>query len=408
MPSTAAPPSPPRTRTPGWPAVLAVTAGIFTIVTTEILPVGLLTSIGSDFTVSDGTAGLMMTMPGYLAAVSAPALTVATARLDRRLMLGACMLLLALANVLAASAPAFWAMLLSRVLVGVVIGGFWSVAAGLAERLVAPPRVPRATAVIFSSVPLGSVFGVPLGTLVGDAAGWRTSFAVMAALSLAVLAALAVLLPPLPADHATRLDVLAGALRSRGIRTALALTVLIVLAHFGAYTYVTPFLEEVTHVSPSAFLLLYGVAGLAGNFLAGQAITRRPTLTSAIAGSLIAVATLALPVLGTGAAGAALVLAVWGAGYGAIPVCSQTWFATAVPRTPEAASVLFTASFQATFSTGALTGGLIVDRTSPSTVMLAGGATATAMVLTLAAVAAARSRRRTQVPEAVDREPPAV
>ncbi|MEV4259516.1 MFS transporter, partial [Spirillospora sp. NPDC049652] len=166
--------------------------GIFTIVTTEILPVGLLTSIGSGFTVSDGTAGLMMTMPGYLAAVAAPVLTVATARLDRRLMLCACLLLLAVANVLAAAAPAFWTMLLSRVLVGVVIGGFWSIAAGLADRLVAPPQARRATAVIFSAVPLGSVFGVPLGTLIGDAAGWRTSFAVMAALSVAVLAALAV------------------------------------------------------------------------------------------------------------------------------------------------------------------------------------------------------------------------
>ncbi|MCP2336364.1 MFS transporter [Actinomadura rupiterrae] len=381
MPSTATLPSPPRTRTPGWPAVLAVTLGIFTIVTTEILPVGLLTSIGSSFTLSDGTAGLMMTMPGYLAAVAAPTLRVATARADRRLMLCACMLLLAVANVLAASAPAFWAMLLSRVLVGVVIGGFWSLAAGLAERLVAPPRVPRATAVIFSSVPLGSVLGVPLGTLIGDATSWRVSFAVMAALSFALVVALAVLLPPLPVSQVTRLDVLLGAFRTRGTWLALALTALIVLAHFGTYTYVTPFLQDVTHVSPTAFLLLYGVAGLAGNFVAGQTITRHPTLTSAVAGTLIASATLALPALGTSPLGAAALLIVWGAGYGAIPVCSQTWFSTALPS--EAASVLFTASFQATFSTGALVGGLIVDRTSPSTVMVWGGATATAMVLLL-------------------------
>ncbi|MFC5181441.1 MFS transporter [Actinomadura harenae] len=383
MTSTAAPPAPPRSRTPGWPAVLAVTMGIFSIVTTEILPVGLLTSIGSGFTVSDGTAGLMMTMPGYLAAVAAPVLTVATARLDRRLMLCACMLLLAVANVLAATAPAFWAMLLSRVLVGVVIGGFWSIAAGLADRLVAPSQVRRATAVIFSSVPLGSVFGVPLGTLIGDAAGWRTSFAVMAALSLTVLLALAVVLPPLPAGRATRLTVLRGALRSGGTWRALVFTVLIVLAHFGAYTYVTPFLKQVTHAPPTAFLLVYGVAGVAGNFLGGLTVARRPVLTSAAAATLIASATLALPTFGDDTVGAAVLLTLWGIGYGAVPVCSQAWFAAATPETPEAASVLFTASFQATLSTGALAGGLVVDRTSPSTVMLLGGATAALMLLVL-------------------------
>src|SRR3954453_15133754 len=93
-----------------WVAVLSVMMGIFSIVTTEILPIGLLTSIGSSFTISDGTAGLMMTMPGYLAAVSAPMITVATARIDRRLMLCAFMLLLAVANFLAAVAPAYWTM----------------------------------------------------------------------------------------------------------------------------------------------------------------------------------------------------------------------------------------------------------------------------------------------------------
>jgi predicted MFS family arabinose efflux permease len=104
----------------GWLAVLSVTMGIFSIVTTEILPIGLLTPIGSSFTISDGTAGLMMTMPGYLAAVSAPTATVATARVDRRLMLCAFMALLAIANFLAAAAPTYWVMLISRVMVGIV------------------------------------------------------------------------------------------------------------------------------------------------------------------------------------------------------------------------------------------------------------------------------------------------
>ncbi|MEV0667925.1 MFS transporter [Actinomadura luteofluorescens] len=375
----------------GWPAVLSVMTGIFAIVTTEILPIGLLTSIGSGFTVSDGTAGLMMTMPGYLAAACAPTVTVATARIDRRLMLCACMFLLASANFIAAAAPAYWAMLLSRALVGVVIGGFWSIGAGLAGRLVPAHSARRATAVIFSAVPLGSVLGVPLGTLVGDLAGWRTSFVVMGLLSVAVLVALAVLVPPLPAGKATRLTALRGMARNRDTRYALLVTVLIVLAHFGAYTYVTPFLEQATHVPPgmiTVFLLAYGAAGILGNFLAGTALDRHPHAVFATAGGLIAFAALALPFLGRWDPGAIALLVLWGAGYGAVPVCSQAWFARAAPHAPEAAAVLFTASFQATLSTGALVGGAVMDRTSPSTIMMLGGATA--VVAVVAVVSGAR------------------
>jgi predicted MFS family arabinose efflux permease len=360
-----------------WLAVTAVMLGIFSIVTTEILPIGLLTPIGADFGVSPGTAGLMMTVPGILAAIAAPAVTVATGRLDRRGMLCALMLLLALADFLAAVAPSYPIMMVSRILVGFVIGAFWSIGAGLAARLVSPELAGRATAVIFSAVPLGSVLGVPAGTFLGNLAGWRTAFAVMGVLTVAVFAALLAFLPPLPAVHVTRLAVLRDIVRQPATRIGLALTFLIVLAHFGTYTYVTPFLADVTHASPAlitALLLLYGIAGVAGNFLAGGDTDVRTKVV--IAASLLATATTLLPVFGREAAGAVVLLIVWGLAYGAVPVCSQTWFARAAPHAPEAASVLFTSSFQATLSLGALAGGVVVDATSTSTVMFLGGVAA--------------------------------
>ncbi|MER7701144.1 MFS transporter [Streptomyces sp. NPDC096095] len=387
----------PPTRSPlvSWLAVISVMLGIFSIVTTEILPIGLLTSIGSSFTISDGMAGLMMTMPGFLAAVSAPVVTVATGRVDRRLMLGAFILLLALANFLAAAASSYWLVLVSRVMVGITIGGFWSIGAGLAGRLVPARSVGRATAVIFSAVPLGSVLGVPLGTFIGDVAGWRTAFLVMGVLTLAVFVLLILVVPPLPAQEPTRLRVLTGMLKSVNTRYALVITFLVVLAHFGAYTYVTPFLEQVTHVGAgviTVFLLVYGAAGIAGNFLGGSAVARYPRATFAVAAAMIAGATLLLPVLGGGRAGAVALLILWGVAYGAVPVCSQTWFAKACPDSPEASSVLFTASFQFTISMGALAGGVVVDRSSPSMVMALAG---TAAVLTVAAIGLHYTRKIT-------------
>lgn len=376
----------PTTRSPllGWLAVASVTAGIFAIVTVEILPIGLLPEIGHSFHVSDGTAGLTMTMPGFLAALSAPLVTTATARVDRRTMLCAFMALLAAASLLVAVAPAYWVVLVSRVLVGVTIGGFWSIGASLAGRLVPRDAVGRATAVIFSAVPLGSVLGVPVGTFVGEAAGWRTAFVALGVLTVGVWVLMLVLLPPMPPREALRGAVLREALRGGGTRRALVVTVLVVSAHFGAYTYVTPFLRQVTGVGPglvTVFLLVYGAAGIAGNFMGGAAVVRRPRAAFSVAAGLIAVATLLLPVLGDRPAGAVVLLVVWGIAYGAVPVCSQAWFAAAVPRAPEAASVLFTASFQATLSLGALVGGLVVDGASPSAVMALGGLTAVLAVV---------------------------
>lgn len=373
----------PRSPLISWLAVCSVTAGLFAIVTVEILPIGLLPAIGRSFDVTDGTAGLTMTMPGFLAALSAPLVTTATARVDRRTMLCAFMALLALANFVVAVAPAYWLVLVSRVLVGVTIGGFWSIGAGLAGRLVPPQSAGRATAVIFSAVPLGSVLGVPLGTFVGEEAGWRTAFTLMGVLSVAVCGAMLLVLPSLAPEEALRVSVLRAALRGSGTRWALLVTFLVVLAHFGAYTYVTPFLRQVTDVGPgvvTVFLLAYGAAGIAGNFLGGAAVARRPRAAFAVAAGLIAAAVLLLPVLGDRPGGAVALLVVWGVAYGAVPVCSGAWFAAAVPRSPEAASVLFTASFQATISLGALAGGAVVDRAAPSAVMVLGGLTAAVAV----------------------------
>ncbi len=148
----------------------------------------------------------------------------------------------------------------------------------------------------------------------------------------------------------------------------------------------TPFLQHVTHAGPgliTGFLLAYGVAGILGNFLGGAALTRHPHAAFAAAACVLSAATLLLPVFGHGTSGALALLLLWGIAYGAVPVCSQTWFTRSAPHSPEAASVLFTASFQATIALGALAGGVVVDRTSPSAVMTLGG---TAAALTAAAV----------------------
>ncbi|MEV5593382.1 MFS transporter [Streptomyces sp. NPDC052496] len=363
----------------GWPAVGALAAATFTVVTSEMLPVGLLTPIGGALGVTDGTAGLTITVTGVVAALGAPALTLAVGRADRRTVLCGLMGMIAAANLLAAWSPGFGVMLAARVLVGLGMGGVWALAAGLAVRLVAARSVAAATSLIFSGVAAASVLGVPAGTLTGQVGGWRAAFVVVGGAAALVAVALAVLLPPLPAEGAVRLGGVLRLFRDARVRTGLVVVALLVGGHFAAYTYVRPVLEEVSGVGPgviSTLLLVYGGAGVAGNFLGGAGAGRSPRGTLVVISAVLAGAVLLVPVLGVGVPGAVALLAVWGLAYGGVSVSTQTWLMAVAPEAREAASALFVAVFNAAIALGAFGGGRVVDGWGVTAVLWVGGALA--------------------------------
>ncbi|MFJ1865263.1 MFS transporter [Streptomyces sp. NPDC088097] len=379
----------------GWAAVTAVSLGIFCLITSELLPVGLLTPIGGALGVSEGTAGLMVTAPGLVAGFCAPLVAVGAARLDRRHVLCVLIALMAIANVAAAVAPGFGVLLAARLLVGVSVGGFWAIAGGLAARLVPERHVGRATALIFGGVPTASVLGVPAGTLLGELVGWRTAFAAVGGLGALTLLALLLLLPPLPPTKAVTFAELPALLRrNRGVRAGVIVTFLVVTGQFAAYTFVRPILREVSGIDAayvSTLLLGYGLAGVAGNFLAGSRDAPRTVLT---VGATLTVV-LALIGLVPGAVAGTVLLLVWGLVYGGVSVSLQSWMIKAAPRAAEAASALMVAMFNFAIAAGALVGGLVVDGISVAAAPLTGAALMGAAALTVVVTA-----RRDRAPEA--------
>ncbi|MFI6798396.1 MFS transporter [Streptosporangium canum] len=386
-----------------WLAVSSVAMGTFTIVTSEMLPVGLLTSIAATLEVSEGTAGLMMSAPGLVAAVSAPVLAITTRRLDRRVMLLGLMALLAVANLAGAFAPNYPVMLAARVLTGVSIGGFWAFAAGLGPRLVPEGSVGRATSIILAGVSVASVLGVPTATFISSFAGWRTAFIAMGGLALVLLVLLATTLPPLPGESRARasepLPHEAPARASQGeptwlsgpLKVVLVLTVLIVSGHFAAYTYVRPFLEQVSHAGPvlvSTALLLYGAAGVAGNFVAGAWAARNPKPVMVTLAVLITLATAALPLIDLSLPLTLIMLVVWGLGYGGVGVALQLWIMRSGGG--EMGTALYVGAFNVSIALGSFAGGRVVDGVSISAVMWVGAALA--VVSAIVAGVSGRSR----------------
>lgn len=347
-----------------WAAVTSIGVGAFALVTTEFLPVGLLPLIAADLGISEGTAGLMVTTPGFLAAIAAPITLGFAARFDRKRVLVALLMLLVVSNAIVATAHGFAALMFGRVLLGIAVGGFWTIGGSLGPRLRPGAEGPRATALIFSGVSLGTVAGVPAGALIGDLFGWRTAFLLVSGVALLVVAALQFLLPAIRPQKGSGLKQVPDVLRLQRIQIGLTAAVLIFVGQFAAYTYITPFLIGATGIDTgtlSMVLLGYGAAGFAGNLFGGWAAGRNFVFALTGTAFLIALSVAGLLLAGGNTLAAVAWVVTWGFGFGMLPIAMQTFLFTSAPDRLESIAALFVSIAQLAIGLGALVGGLAVD-----------------------------------------------
>jgi len=357
----------PEERTePAWGAVVSLALGVFGLVTAEFLPASLLTRLAQDLGVSEGAAGQAVTATAVVGAIAAPTMAIITKRLDRRLVMWMLTILLIVSNLLAAFASSLTMLLLARVVLGVALGGFWSMSAAMALRLVPMRLMPRAMSIILTGVSVATVTAAPVGAYVGDVWGWRTAFMIAAVVgALALLVQLATI-PRLPPAGVASVRTLLEVLKRPMIRAALLVVLLVASGHFAGFTYVRPYLEVVPALpieTISLVLFGYGIGGFFGNFAGGFLAERNLKAAVALAPLLIALSALVLLTLGASPATAAIAVAAWGFAFGAVPVGLQTWLVRAAPDQAESAGGLMVATFQVAIALGAVFGGLLVDNT---------------------------------------------
>ncbi|MFC4244902.1 MFS transporter [Gryllotalpicola reticulitermitis] len=361
---TAARPASPSSERRGWLGVLSVALGSFVLVLSEFLPIGLLPSIASGLHVSIGTAGLMVVATALAGAVAAPVVTVATSQVDRRVVLVSLTMLLVVADALAATAPSFAVLLVARMLLGIGIGGFWAIGAGIAGRLVAPSSAIRATSFITAGISVATVVSLPLGAFVSAVAGWRLAFVIGGGLGIIALVLQLAMLPSIPAIHRVRFSTLTALLRIPRARVGLIATTFVFIAQFAAYTYVSPYLQQLVRIGPDTItlaLLVFGIAGIAGNFIAGLTLSRSLIGTLGSAKFVLAGAVVLLPLLAHSLIGVFVLLVVWGLVWGALPLGMQTWMAAASPGGAESGLALFVTTIQLAISVGSVVGDAAVS-----------------------------------------------
>lgn len=350
-----------------WSGVFAMTLCVFALIASEFMPVSLLTPIASDLGVSEGLAGQGIAISGAFAVLTSLSLSALAGAIDRKTLLLGLTGLMCLSAAVVALAPNYLTYMAGRALIGVVIGGFWSLSAATAIRLVPPRQVPQALAIFNGGNALATIIAAPLGSYLGAIIGWRGAFLCLVPVALIALLWQWLALPSMPASPPAR-----GSgnvfllLRNRLVVLGMLATGAFFMGQFALFTYLRPFLETVTQVNVSMLsliLLIIGVTGFIGTVIIGRTLRRAFYPTLIIIPLLMGSIAVALVAVGNWLPAVMLLLAMWGLLATAAPVGWWSWIARTLPDRAEAGGGLMVAMIQLSIALGSTIGGLLFDTT---------------------------------------------
>jgi predicted MFS family arabinose efflux permease len=345
-----------------WVAVFSLAMGVFGLLTAEYLPASLLTPMAADLAVSEALAGQAVTVTAVVALFAGLLVPRLTRSIDRRLVLLSFTGLMILSNALVALSSSMGVLLVMRVLLGIALGGFWSMAAAVAMRLVPPQRVPRALSIIFSGIAVGTVVSVPLGSYLGGLLGWRSAFWAATAVGGLTFAFQWFTLPRMAPRKAAVPESMVRLLRRPGVAVGMLGCVLAHTGQYALFTYIRPTLESLGQMSADGLALIllgFGVANFVGTLLAGWLMERSLKVTLVIMPALVGAAALGMLLLPVGVGGLSILVALWGLAFGGVPVAWSSWVARAVPDQAESAGGMVVAAVQSSIAAGAALGGLV-------------------------------------------------
>ncbi|WP_086659969.1 MFS transporter [Acetobacter indonesiensis] len=347
-----------------WGAVLAMSLGAFALVASEFMPVSLLTPIAANLHISEGQAGQAISVSGAFAVLTSLFISSLTKGINRKTLLLSLIGMMIISGTVVSLAPTYIIFMLGRAMIGVVIGGFWSMSAATAMRLVEDHHVPRALAILNGGNALATVIAAPAGSFLGGLIGWRGAFFCVVPVAVIVFVWQLISLPSMPSER-NRQSASVFALLTRPIvRVGMIAVSLFFMGQFTLFTYVRPFLEDVAHVDVrtlSLILLLMGISGFVGTVLIGSALKKSvyPVLISIPL--LMALLAFGLLVLGKWIIVSAVILTIWGLFATSAPVGWWSWLARTLPRDAEAGGGLMVAVVQFAITLGATCGGILFD-----------------------------------------------
>ena len=348
-----------------WSGVFAMTLCVFALIASEFMPVSLLTPMAVDLQISEGMAGQGIAISGAFAVLTSLSISWLARTLDRKLLLLALAGLMAVSGLIVGLAPDYQTYMVGRALIGVVIGGFWTMSAATAMRLVPAPQVPKALAIFNGGNALATVVAAPLGSYLGSIIGWRGAFFCVVPVAAIALVWMLISLPPMPVEpRKPGAGNVFKLFKNRSVVLGMVGCGAFFMGQFALFTYLRPFLETVTRVDVSTLsliLLVIGTAGFIGTLIIGRALRRSLFQTLIVIPVCMALIALALILFGHSIIVVAALLGLWGLLATAAPVGWWSWIAQAMPNNAEAGGGLMVAVIQLSIALGSTVGGLLFD-----------------------------------------------
>ena len=377
--------------------LLALALGGFGIGLTEFVIMGLLPEVAADFSVSEATAGWLISGYALAVVIGALLLTAAVTRFERKPVLAVLLVLFIAGNLVSAVAPDYSTMMLGRIIAALAHGAFFGIGAVVAAGMVAPARKAGAIALMFTGLTAANVLGVPLGTMLGQAAGWRSTFWAITGIGVLALAGILTLVPrtgqsdSAPASLRSEL----GAFRSGQVWLSILVTILGYGGMFGAFTYIAYTLTEVTGFEASAvpwLLILFGIGLFVGNTVGGKAADRNVdrTLLAVLAVLVLILVAFALTA-GNQPLTIASIILMGGFGFATVPGLQMRVmnYARSAPTLASGANI---GAFNVGNALGAWIGGVTITAGFGYTSPIWAGAAITLLGLGVMAFAAARAK----------------
>lgn len=349
-----------------WIALIVLSLSSFAIVTTELAPIGLLSALAHDLNQSEAITGLIVTGYGWVAAISALCSIVLLIRFPRKMVLMIMLLILAISNIIVAYSSSFNMIFSARIIGAIAHGSFWALIGAVAYSLVPKHKLGLATSIIFSGVSVASILGVPLASYLTQLSSWRLAFEFLGLLSFIVCILILLFVPKIPDQAPLASGFFKKVLQHSTLNRLFILTALIISSHFAAFTFIEPFLSQIAQLESgqiTLLLLVFGLAGLIGNILAGKLIDRHLHTIILISLVFISGSVFAFGYLGyhVTLSIAIVFLALWGVSIASIFVGLQTWVLKQADDLASAASAIYVAVFNASIGLGALIGSFMLQ-----------------------------------------------
>lgn len=338
--------------------------GTFAIGMTEYVVTGLLTQFARDLDVEIAATGLLLSVYALSVTIFGPIVRLLTLKFSPKVLMLLLIIVFIGSNVVAALAPNFETLLLSRLLSATMHAPFFGLAMSLAMAISPPHKKTGSIAAVNGGLTIAVMLGVPFGSFIGATLDWRLVFWIIASLGLITLIGLFFVTPNYRPKEIPKVRNELSVFKNKNVLMVIFIIVFGFSGVFTAYTFMEPMLREITGFGALGItisMFLFGLGAVIGNFTSGTVqpnmLTRRIIMTMALLGVILAAFTFMLqnPLF------AYIASFLFGAGtFGTTPILNSKIIFAAI-EAPALSGTLAASVFNLANSIGATLGSLLLS-----------------------------------------------